>query len=113
MSILRSFLPVAYPVLRMSRLIRQVTLGAVAPELRVLTYHDIHPQQIGVFREQLIALSRRWRFITPFQFERVMRGEEPLQHDSLLLTFDDGYASNRMVAAVSYTHLTLPTICSV
>ncbi|MBU0587312.1 MAG: polysaccharide deacetylase family protein [Gammaproteobacteria bacterium] len=100
MDFLRPLLPVAYPMLRLSRLVRRVVpgAGAGAAELRVLLYHDIHPRQLDVFRDQLTDLSRRWKFITPVQFERVMRGEEPLRQDSLLLTFDDGFASNSQVA---------------
>lgn len=68
------------------------------PRLRVLIYHDILPQQEARFQSQLLWLSRRWRFITPDDFENHLLEQRPLEQDSLLLTFDDGFSSNRRIA---------------
>lgn len=68
------------------------------PQLRVLLYHDVPPQDLQRFSVTLQWLQRSWDFITPAAFEAVMQGREALDRDSLLLTFDDGFASNRMVA---------------
>jgi peptidoglycan/xylan/chitin deacetylase (PgdA/CDA1 family) len=65
--------------------------------LRVLLYHDIAPQHETKFEDQLIWLSKTWQFITPQQFSHIMDGSLSLERDSLLLTFDDGFISNRGV----------------
>jgi peptidoglycan/xylan/chitin deacetylase (PgdA/CDA1 family) len=66
--------------------------------LRVLTYHDIAPAEESLFAAQLRWLERSWKFISLEQFERFVSGEEPVGGRNLLLTFDDGFASNRGVA---------------
>jgi peptidoglycan/xylan/chitin deacetylase (PgdA/CDA1 family) len=66
--------------------------------LRVLTYHDIAPAEESLFETQLRWLQRSWKFISPRQFERLVSGEEPVVGRNLLLTFDDGFASNQRVA---------------
>jgi peptidoglycan/xylan/chitin deacetylase (PgdA/CDA1 family) len=66
--------------------------------LRVLLYHDIAPQHEAYFKSQLCWLSKSWQFVTPQQFTEILEGALPLERDSLLLTFDDGFISNRGVA---------------
>jgi peptidoglycan/xylan/chitin deacetylase (PgdA/CDA1 family) len=64
--------------------------------LRVLIYHDI--DNIECFKKQILSLKKNWNFITPYDFEKVINGERNLSKDSLLLTFDDGFISNKYVA---------------
>lgn len=66
--------------------------------LRVLLYHDVGPDEIGRFQEQLRWLARIWRFVTPAQFAAMVDGSEPIRGSNLLVTFDDGFASNRELA---------------
>jgi peptidoglycan/xylan/chitin deacetylase (PgdA/CDA1 family) len=66
--------------------------------LRVLLYHDVDPNELPVFAAALQWLQKSWDFLSPREFEEVMQGRRPLTRDSLLLTFDDGFASNRVVA---------------
>lgn len=66
--------------------------------LRVLLYHDIAPHHEASFDVQLRWLAKSWQFVTPQQFSEILDGVLPLKHDSLLLTFDDGFLSNRGVA---------------
>lgn len=68
------------------------------PELRILLYHDIAHVEFDRFKEQLVELSRSWCFLTPSEFEQIQYGSRELERDSLLLTFDDGFATNRIVA---------------
>jgi len=65
--------------------------------LRVLLYHDVAPYDEDKFEKQIDWLSKYWKFISPGEFDDVMCGKQPLLHDSLLLTFDDGFFSNRIV----------------
>ena len=66
--------------------------------LRVLLYHDIAPHMQAAFAAQLRWLARRWTFVTPQHFAAMVAGEEPIRGSNLLLSFDDGFASNRLVA---------------
>jgi len=82
-------------------LIRKVALkvGFVASSrLRVLIFHDIPPNQELAFKKQLQELQKKWNIISPEKFERMISGNEPIQDNNLLITFDDGLTSNRIVA---------------
>ncbi len=67
-------------------------------ELRVLLYHDIARQERSRFRVQLEKISRDWKFVPPEVFAEMVRGKKEIVGRNLLLTFDDGYFSNRIVA---------------
>lgn len=74
-------------------------LGLVSPDsLRVLLYHDIAPQDRARFAAQLRWLARTWTFVTIERFAAMVSGEEAIRGRNLLLTFDDGFASNRVMA---------------
>jgi peptidoglycan/xylan/chitin deacetylase (PgdA/CDA1 family) len=66
--------------------------------LRVLTYHDVAPEDEAHFEAQLRWLARSWRFVSAENFGAFVSGEEPVRGRNLLLTFDDGFASHRVVA---------------
>jgi len=94
---LRSLVSLSYPILASAKnLLNQV--GYNRPELRVLLYHDVAPSEMDSFAATLRHLMNKWDFLTPAQFEKVMQGEIRISKDSLLLTFDDGFLSNRAVA---------------
>ena len=98
MFFLHHVLAAAYHPLRIRNLLcRRLRLKSDA-SLRILLYHDIAPGQQDKFATQLRWLAQSWRFITPGQFTAMIRGDEPIQGRNLLLTFDDGFASNRQVA---------------
>jgi peptidoglycan/xylan/chitin deacetylase (PgdA/CDA1 family) len=64
----------------------------------VLIYHDIAPQDEARFAAHLRWLAKSWRFVDPQHFAEMISGDEAVREDSLLLTFDDGFASDRRVA---------------
>lgn len=66
--------------------------------LRILLYHDIAPTEHYLFTRQLQWLEKSWRFVSPRRFADMVMGLVPIHGSNLLLTFDDGYASNRVVA---------------
>lgn len=80
----------------MSEYVKRRAEGAV----RVLLYHDIEPHQLGNFANQLDYLARTHKFITPSEFKVHMSGLEPLSGRNLLVTFDDGFLSNKAAAEV-------------
>ncbi len=98
MPLLRSLLPFAYPALRAGKMMRRLLAPSGTPALRVLLYHDVAPTQLNTFSRQLQWLQKRWHFLTPTQFEAIVDGSEKAREDSLLLSFDDGFASNRVLA---------------
>ena len=98
MSMIHYLLAAAYQPLRLgNNLLRHVGVKSDS-RLRVLIYHDIAPQEQERFASQLRWLARSWTFVSPQRFEAMVRGVEPIRGANLLLSFDDGFASNRRVA---------------
>lgn len=98
MSLIHSLLAVAYQPLRIgNNLLRHVGVKA-SSRLRVIMYHDIAPHEQERFAAQLRWLAQSWTFVSPKQFEDMMKGDAPINGSNLLLSFDDGFASNRKVA---------------
>ena len=98
MSMIHSLLAAATTPLRLgNKLLRRVGVKSDA-RMRVLLYHDIAPQEQERFAAQLHWLARSWTFVSPHQFAAMMRGGAPIKGANLLLSFDDGFASNRKVA---------------
>jgi len=69
----------------------------------VLLYHrivdaDFDPQQLCVspnnFKEQLTYLKKIYKFLTIEQFNNHLIDKKPFPKNSLVITFDDGYADN-------------------
>jgi peptidoglycan/xylan/chitin deacetylase (PgdA/CDA1 family) len=98
MSLKHQLLAAAYHPLRLGNAIWRRATGQQGGRLRVLLYHDIAPVDESRFAAQLHWLSRSWRFITPDEFASILSANQEVQEDCLLLTFDDGLASNRRVA---------------
>ena len=98
MAIKHSLLASAYPPLKIYSSLKRTIRGARSARLRVLLYHDIDPSLESSFEAQLRWLSKSWQFVTPQQFTAMMDGTAPVEQDSLLLTFDDGFLSNRGIA---------------
>ena len=66
--------------------------------LRILIHHDIKSnEQINSFKNQIQKLSKEYDFISPKEFEKIIRLGK-LKGKKLLLTFDDGFKSNRVIA---------------
>jgi peptidoglycan/xylan/chitin deacetylase (PgdA/CDA1 family) len=91
-------LAAAYPVVKAAKAIGRPFGLARRHPLRVLIYHDVAPEDEARFAAQLRWLARSWRFVSVEQFAALVSGEEPVQGRNLLLTFDDGFASQRRVA---------------
>jgi len=76
-----------------------IKVGFVASSrLRVLIFHDIPSNHELAFKKQLQELQKKWNIVSPEKFERMISGNEPIQGNNLLITFDDGLTSNRIVA---------------
>lgn len=66
--------------------------------VRVLMYHDIPEKKRTLFKRQILYLASRYQFLTPLQFQEFVQGNYRISGINLLLTFDDGFKSNRVVA---------------
>jgi len=66
--------------------------------LRVLIFHDIATRDQGRFISFINWLSRNRNIVTPEQFTSMIQGLSRIQGHNLLLTFDDGFQSNRIIA---------------
>ena len=97
MAIAHNALAAIYPALRLYNNLMSAIFSSMPP-VRILIYHDIPPSQEEIFSKQLLFMQRSWQFITPQQFDEHLSGYSPIKQRSLLLTFDDGYLSNRHIA---------------
>jgi peptidoglycan/xylan/chitin deacetylase (PgdA/CDA1 family) len=98
MSIHHQLLSHLNPMLRLVRGVG-VKSGMISGNcLRVLIYHDIPANELDHFESQLCWLKKSWNIITPAQFEQMISGTEPIIGNNLLITFDDGFLSNRIAA---------------
>lgn len=86
-----------YPLRAANRIATAVGLRS-PHRLRALILHDIPPSEEARFAAQLRWLSRRWRFVSPAEFSSMLVGRTEIRGANLLLTFDDGFASNRGIA---------------
>lgn len=86
-------LELAYPLLQFKNKLMNNNQG----RLRIFLYHDIQPDEVELFEKQIKWLSKKWTFITPQEFEAILTDGKPLEQDSILLTFDDGFYSNLIV----------------
>lgn len=98
MSLAHDLLIPAYHAVRLGQGLRRGLGGSEPDALRVLLYHDVAGDAVPAFERQLRWLQRRWKFIGPREFEGICGSGEKVRGRRLFLTFDDGYASNRVVA---------------
>ena len=97
-NLIRKNLKLFFPFLRFISFVKSNIFSNKNGRLRILIFHDIPPEDESAFSNLLIWLSKRWNFITPNEFEKIIKGESPNQGDNLLLTFDDGFRSSFTVA---------------
>jgi peptidoglycan/xylan/chitin deacetylase (PgdA/CDA1 family) len=98
MSFKHKVLAASYPAMKIANSVFRQRLNSVQGRLRVLVYHDIAPFEIETFAKQIHWLAKKWRFVDAQTFASMVSGNEPVYEDCLLLTFDDGFASNRVAA---------------
>lgn len=67
--------------------------------VRVVNYHDIHSQNMDLFKKQLLYFKQQYNYIDLKKFQDFKKGSIKFQDKpAILLTFDDGYENNFTVA---------------
>lgn len=97
MSLKHSILSAYYLPLRTKNNLQRYFGVKTDARLRIINYHNILPQHQEKFAAQLRWLTRSWQFVSPQSFAAMVSGDLPIIGSNLLLTFDDGFASNRKV----------------
>lgn len=110
MSIHHRVLGGLYHPLRMAGPARRWMGRASANQLRVLLYHDVSPGEQPALAAQLQWLSRSWTFVSASRFAAMVTGSEPVLGRHLLVTFDDGFASNRVTAERVLNPMKIPAL---
>lgn len=86
------------PLLALCRRLRSLLLNDDVGVVKVLIYHNISGDKFALFRRQIQYLASAYQFLTPLQFEEFVYGSYRISGINLLITFDDGFKSNRIVA---------------
>ena len=79
-------------------------------QLRVLTYHDVPLSCRDMFRKQLICIKKSWHFLTPDEFILIKLKKLALTKNSVLLTMDDGFFTNLLIAMSVLEELNIKAI---
>ena len=66
--------------------------------VRVILFHDIPRDSFHTLEKQINHISNNWKFLTPDDFCEYIQGRKTLKGRNVLLTFDDGFKSNKEVA---------------
>jgi peptidoglycan/xylan/chitin deacetylase (PgdA/CDA1 family) len=98
MSLKHALLSLSYGPLRIVHRARRAVQSDTRGRLRAILFHDVPSEQEGALKATLEWLRKTWTFVSAEQFADMMSGSKPVIGDNLLLTFDDGFRSNRTVA---------------
>ncbi len=86
------------PLLSLVRNIGACALGPCHGKLKVLVFHDIPPEHVDRFSEQITYISKAYRILDYAAFCRELASGSRERRPGILLTFDDGFASNFRMA---------------
>jgi len=98
MSYKRKIISLLYYPFRVFKKIKSLFSDKNKTCVRVLLFHDIPLNEKDSFKEKILFLSKRWKFISAETFAKYLKGKLNLSGNNLLLSFDDGFSSNRIVA---------------
>jgi len=94
----KQIISLLYFPLRIFKNLSSIFSDEKEPNVRVLLFHDIPLEDKDSFKEKILFLTKRWKFISPQTFSKYLKGEINLSGNNLVLSFDDGFSSNRIVA---------------
>jgi peptidoglycan/xylan/chitin deacetylase (PgdA/CDA1 family) len=94
----KNILGLIAPLLYEKRKLFQFFKKTGPSRVRVLIYHDVPKASMENFSLQLSFLNKLYDFLTPSDLFRVLSGDYCPDGISLVVTFDDGFISNRTIA---------------
>ena len=94
----RALLGLIYPILELKYFSLNFFSSCYQNDLRVLIYHDVLDEDIEKIKRQINWLQKRWKILSPGEFEKMILGEEKIAGRNLLITFDDGFYSSLTIA---------------
>lgn len=74
------------------------TFDIYKKNLRILTFHHIKKENFLLLKKRLLFLKKKYHFLTPKEFFNIANKKKQLTKNSILLTFDDGYYSQKKFA---------------
>ena len=90
---------IKFCILRLFLILKKINLfNYPNKSLRVLMYHHIPSNNFQNFENQIKLLKKKWTFISPEDFNKILNNKKRINKRYLLLTFDDGFKSNLYVA---------------
>jgi len=66
--------------------------------LKILIYHDIPYRDFDKFEAQIKFIARQYGFVSPDDLQKILNGQVEYTGVRVLLTFDDGFKSNALLA---------------
>ena len=91
-------LSISFPLLVFRNNVLMAIYGQKKSILRVLIYHNIMQKDYSNFLRQLHWLKKRWNIVTPEEFEAMLENKTLISGRNVLITFDDGFKSNKFIA---------------
>lgn len=95
MKIIKKAVSFFWPVVALGNQIKQCLCSQGT--IRVLIYHDIPLEEQAAFAQQIQWLKQHYNIITPDQFNQYLTTGHIPKGINVLITFDDGFQSNRVV----------------
>jgi len=80
------------------------------PQLRVLTFHHINEKNFDLVKKNLLDLKKNYEILDPDNFFHIIKNKKQLDKNSILLTFDDGYYSQKNFAERVLSELKIKAI---
>jgi len=80
------------------------------PQLRIITYHHIRKENFNKLKKNIIKLKKNYNILSPKTFFEIIEKKKVLKKNSILITFDDGFYSQKKFAQDVLSKLKIKSI---
>lgn len=80
------------------------------PQLRIITFHHIRKKNFYLLKKNIIRLKKKYTILDPDTFFQIISKKKKLQNNSILITFDDGFYSQKKFAKDVLSKLKIKSI---
>lgn len=80
------------------------------PQLRILTFHHIEQKNFDLIKKNILNLRKNYKILSPDDYFNIIKKKKSLNQNSILLTFDDGYYSQKNFAERVLSQLKIKAI---